>query len=112
MIPELHGPTVDAHTRCIHYRTELDIIAIRFACCGTYYPCHLCHEETADHPSHPWPSGSGEVRAVLCGECWSELTIAEYQATSACPRCAAAFNPRCALHYPIYFGDRPAPATG
>ena len=49
--PEVFGPTVDDHTRCVHYATELDIIAIRFACCDRYYPCHLCHSETADHPA-------------------------------------------------------------
>ncbi|PWH07561.1 hypothetical protein DEO23_02725 [Brachybacterium endophyticum] len=104
MTPDVHGPTVDDHTRCIHYRTPLDIIAIRFACCGEYYPCHLCHEETADHPSRPWPEGSENVHAVLCGACRRELTIAEYTAVDACPRCAAPFNPGCAAHHPIYFG--------
>jgi uncharacterized CHY-type Zn-finger protein len=101
--PPVLGPTVDDKTRCAHYRTELDIVAIRFACCGEYYPCHLCHEETADHPSSPWTPGSGDELAVLCGECRSELTIAEYRGAEACPRCAAPFNPRCALHYPLYF---------
>jgi hypothetical protein len=36
--PEVFGKTVDEHTRCVHYATELDIIAIRFACCDRYYP--------------------------------------------------------------------------
>jgi uncharacterized CHY-type Zn-finger protein len=36
MGPVVHGPTVDAQTRCVHYRTDLDIIALRFAFCGTY----------------------------------------------------------------------------
>lgn len=102
-VPRVYGPAVDEHTRCIHYRTELDVIAIRFACCGRYYPCHLCHEQTAGHLARPWPAGSGDVRAVLCGECWSELTVAAYVAADACPRCGAGFNPRCALHHPLYF---------
>jgi uncharacterized CHY-type Zn-finger protein len=63
----VHGPVVDDETRCIHYRTPLDVVAIRFACCGEYYPCHLCHDETADHPSSPWPAGSDHELAVLCG---------------------------------------------
>ena len=42
------GKTVDEHTRCEHYATELDIIAIRFACCDRYYPCHHCHSEWAE----------------------------------------------------------------
>lgn len=104
MRPLVHGPTVDEQTRCIHYATPLDVIAIRFACCGEYYPCHLCHEESADHPAHPWPADSDDVRAILCGQCWSELTIGEYRVATGCPRCGAPFNPRCAAHHPIYFG--------
>ena len=86
MSPVVHGPTVDDQTRCVHYRTELDVIAIRFACCGRYYPCYSCHDETADHESRPWPAGSGHELAVLCGQD------------------DAAFNPGCALHHPVYFG--------
>lgn len=103
MTPVVLGPTVDDQTRCVHYRTDLDVIAIRFACCGRYYPCHLCHDGAADHGSRPWPAGSGHERAVLCGVCWTELAIDEYRGAPSCPRCAAAFNPRCALHYPTYF---------
>lgn len=103
MIPEVLGPTVDAQTRCIHYRTALDVIAIRFACCGEYYPCHRCHEETADHASRPWPAGSSSERAILCGVCWSELTLGEYADAERCPRCGAGFNPGCARHHPLYF---------
>ena len=43
------GRPVDEQTRCVHYRTPLDVIAIKFWCCQAYYPCHLCHEETAGH---------------------------------------------------------------
>lgn len=103
MRPTVHGPTVDDETRCIHYRTQLDVIAIRFACCGDYYPCHLCHEETASHPSQPWPAGSDSQPAVLCGMCGEELTIGTYRSVDTCPSCSAEFNPRCALHYPLYF---------
>ncbi|MGN6125563.1 MAG: CHY zinc finger protein [Humibacter sp.] len=102
-VPAVLGPTVDDQTRCIHYRTPLDVIAIRFACCDEYYPCHLCHSECADHVSRPWPADARDEHAVLCGVCWTELTIAEYLATDACPACHAEFNPRCALHYPLYF---------
>ncbi|MFJ3491214.1 CHY zinc finger protein [Leifsonia aquatica] len=97
------GPTVDDQTRCIHYRTELDVIAIRFACCGEYYPCHLCHAEAADHPAQAWPEGSGAERAVLCGVCGEELTIDAYLGVDGCPGCGAAFNPGCKLHRHLYF---------
>ncbi|WP_243073944.1 CHY zinc finger protein [Microbacterium sp. SS28] len=101
--PVVRGPVVDDETRCIHYRTSLDIIAIRFACCREFYPCHLCHAETADHAAEQWPVAHREERAVLCGACGNLLTITEYLQTDACPACAASFNPGCALHTELYF---------
>ncbi|WP_285115669.1 CHY zinc finger protein [Leifsonia sp. fls2-241-R2A-40a] len=101
--PRVLGPVVDDETRCIHYRSPLDVIAIRFACCGEYYPCHLCHAEAAGHPAQQWPRHDRDREAVLCGVCGSELTIAEYLATDDCPRCAAPFNPGCSLHAHLYF---------
>lgn len=101
--PPVLGPVVDDETRCIHYRTPLDVVAIRFACCGAYYPCHLCHAETADHPAQQWPLEARGERAVLCGVCGHELTIAEYLVADACPHCAAPFNPGCRLHTHLYF---------
>ncbi|MDO5053095.1 MAG: CHY zinc finger protein, partial [Pseudoclavibacter sp.] len=94
---------VDEQTRCVHYRTELDIVAIRFACCREYYPCHACHAETAGHPPERWPASAFEELAILCGACGSELTIRAYLDAAACPHCAAPFNPRCALHRERYF---------
>lgn len=101
--PRVLGPVVDGQTRCVHYRTELDVVAMRFFCCGEYYPCHLCHEQTADHPAEQWPVDRRGERAVLCGVCGSELAIDEYLRVSGCPRCAAPFNPGCALHSHLYF---------
>lgn len=113
--PPVLGPTVDAQTRCIHYRTVLDVIAIRFACCGEFYPCHLCHEETAGHPSRPWPAASRHERAILCGLCRCELTIQEYTRSPhdpRCPRCGAVFNPRCSRHHALYFAPAGERAVG
>ncbi len=103
----VRGATVDDQTRCAHYASPLDVVAIRFRCCGEYYPCHLCHEEAAGHPAERWPASEFDARAVLCGVCRHELTIAEYQAATACPHCGARFNPRCASHSHLYF-DIPA----
>ena len=50
------GPTVDDHTRCVHYASPLDIVAIRFHCCGEFYPCFRCHAETVDHAVSAWPA--------------------------------------------------------
>jgi uncharacterized CHY-type Zn-finger protein len=101
--PPVRGPVVDAETRCIHYATPLDIIAIKFRCCGEFYPCHLCHEETADHPAEQWPAASDHEHAILCGSCGRLLTIGEYAQANACPSCAAPFNPGCKLHWELYF---------
>lgn len=101
---EVKGVDVDTQTRCRHYHEEIDIIAIKFKCCGTYYPCHLCHQETAHHPAEVWDKESRNVKAVLCSSCGHELTIAEYMnCKSNCPECHASFNPGCALHYNLYF---------
>ncbi|MEN0083718.1 MAG: CHY zinc finger protein [Leifsonia sp.] len=101
--PRVLGPVVDDETRCIHYRTPLDVVALKFACCGEYYPCHLCHAEAAGHPARQWPRSDRGEHAVLCGVCGHELTIAEYLEVDACPHCAAAFNPGCSLHAHLYF---------
>ncbi|GAA1157678.1 CHY zinc finger protein [Microbacterium oxydans] len=101
--PRVLGPVVDDMTRCVHYRGPTDIIAIRFACCGEYYPCHRCHEETVKHAAQQWAAHERDRRAILCGACGHELTIAEYFAATACPRCSALFNERCALHREHYF---------
>jgi uncharacterized CHY-type Zn-finger protein len=68
MRPRVLGPTVDDQTRCVHYRTERDVIAIRLACCGEYHPCHLCHAEAADHPAGRGPRAR-ETCARCCAAC-------------------------------------------
>ena len=98
------GSDVGARTECAHYRSSIDIIAIKFPCCGTYYPCFECHSELADHIATRWPESAFSEHAVLCGACGHELTISEYlECKFACPHCRAAFNPGCALHYGLYF---------
>ncbi|GAA1526844.1 putative CHY-type Zn-finger protein [Agromyces terreus] len=101
--PPVFGETVDDETRCVHYATAVDVIAIRFACCDRYYPCHSCHAESADHPAVVWPRGRWGERAVLCGVCGGELTIEQYRGVESCPNCDAGFNPRCRLHWDLYF---------
>ena len=102
---QVHGKPVDEHTRCVHYGTRLDIIAIRFFCCDRYFPCHLCHSETTDHPAEQWPREQFDQPAILCGMCWSELSLDTYKSVDACTECGAAFNPRCAAHSDYYFGS-------
>lgn len=99
----VYGKTVDDQTRCEHYHSQNDVIAIKFKCCGQYYPCHLCHEETAGHAAQQWPATEQQVPAILCGICTHELTIDEYFAVSGCPECGAEFNAGCRLHSRFYF---------
>ncbi|GAA1807736.1 CHY zinc finger protein [Nesterenkonia flava] len=101
--PVVRGPVVDSQTRCVHYHSALDVVAIRFFCCGNWYPCLHCHDGVEAHPRSPWPQGSENQTAVLCGVCRYQLRISEYMAASSCPHCAAAFNPGCTAHYPQYF---------
>lgn len=99
----MHGLLVDDQTRCEHYQGPLDVIALKFACCGEWYPCHLCHAERADHETRQWSTKDRATQAVLCGVCGSLLRIDAYLATSECPTCAAGFNPGCRLHHDLYF---------
>ena len=103
LAPAVLGSTVDDQTRCVHYRTPLDVVAIRFRCCREFYPCHLCHQESAGHVAGRWPAREWDARAVLCGVCGHELAIREYLDVHGCPRCAAPFNPGCRLHAHLYF---------
>ena len=50
----IKGKTVDNQTRCVHYHSDLDIIAIKFRCCNNYYPCFSCHEEATNHKVQTW----------------------------------------------------------
>ena len=99
----IYGRPVDDETRCVHYHGPNDIVAIRFACCGHYYPCICCHREAADHEVVRWPAGGLDERAVRCGRCGSELSVREYVAVTGCPSCGSSFNPGCRDHYGHYF---------
>jgi uncharacterized CHY-type Zn-finger protein len=102
--PPILGLDVDAETRCAHWRSALDIVAIRMKCCGAYYACKDCHEALAGHAIEVWPRAARDERAVLCGACGAEMTIAAYLACAdACPSCRAPFNPACRTHHPFYF---------
>lgn len=101
--PLLRGVNMDEQTRCAHYHQLIDVIAIRHACCDTYYPCHLCHEELADHPAAPWPATRFDQPAVLCGVCRQELSVTHYLGVQQCPHCQALFNPGCKVHANLYF---------
>jgi uncharacterized CHY-type Zn-finger protein len=100
---EVRGVGVDGETRCAHYGTDRDVVALKFGCCETYYPCFRCHAETTDHDAEPWPIERRDEPAVLCGVCGAELAAQEYMGVDSCPDCGARFNPACADHYHLYF---------
>lgn len=98
------GVDVDPETRCAHWRSPLDVIAIRMRCCGDYYACRDCHDALAGHAAQVWARGEWDQAAVLCGVCGGELSVRAYMdCESRCPGCGAPFNPGCRLHYPLYF---------
>ena len=98
------GNNVDAQTRCEHYRKNIDIIALKFKCCGEWFPCFECHKEKAGHDPQVWSKNERDAKAVLCGNCGHQMEIEEYMnCDSKCPKCAAAFNPGCVAHYDLYF---------
>jgi uncharacterized CHY-type Zn-finger protein len=99
----IYGQTIDDQSRCVHYGTVTDVVAIKFYCCRRYYPCHLCHETSAGHLAERWPRAKHDQKALLCGACSTELTIDAYFEARACPECSVPFNSGCRLHRHLYF---------
>ncbi|EIP7116819.1 hypothetical protein LRX73_001431 [Staphylococcus pseudintermedius] len=102
-MPKVYGATVDQETRCTHYNTPFDVIAIKFKCCHKYYPCFKCHNESEKHRPKRWHSDEFDERAILCNVCGYEMPIETYMMTESCPECEAHFNNRCKFHYHHYF---------
>lgn len=106
LVIKIKGQLVDTHTRCSHYHTDVDVIAIKFLCCPTYYyyPCFKCHQESNNHEAKRYPISTTNEKAVLCGNCYHEMTIQEYlDCNYSCPACEHPFNPGCRNHYQLYF---------
>lgn len=108
MRPQVKGVDLDPQTRCAHYHTARDIIAIKMACCGTYYACRECHDALAGHEASLVPTCHWGEPGILCGACGVEITVTAYLAgNSHCPVCAAPFNPGCKTHLHLYFETTP-----
>jgi len=100
----IKGKTIDEQSRCAHYHSALDIIAIKMKCCNEFYSCIHCHEEEAGHSAEVWSKKEFSIKAILCGVCKNELTIKQYlESNYECPFCKAAFNPGCSNHNHFYF---------
>ena len=107
---KIHGIVVkgaiDRETRCQHYHTKKDRIAIKFYCCNMYYPCYECHEAFGCGKSTVWPRELFHKKAILCGACGTQLTITQYlMCNDECPDCQASFNPGCSQHTSLYFAS-------
>ncbi len=101
---EVHGLDIDPEARCAHWHSELDIIAIKFKCCGQWFPCFECHVAVSDHDPQVWPLDKRDALAILCGACGHQLSLSDYfECGSVCPACAGSINPGCANHYNLYF---------
>jgi uncharacterized CHY-type Zn-finger protein len=106
--PTVRGIDVDPQTRCAHWHSARDIIAIAMKCCGVYYACKDCHDALAGHAAAVWPHAEWQTPAVLCGACGTELPIRQYlESENICPACGAGFNPGCRNHYHFYFEAAP-----
>ena len=102
----VRGIDIDPETRCAHWHSPLDIVAIKFKCCGEWYACYDCHQALANHDPAVWPHEEFNESAILCGACKSQLTVSEYLGCdSRCPNCGAGLNPGCAKHYNLYFAN-------
>lgn len=93
-------------TKCTHYHSDKDIIAIKLKCCNKYYSCIFCHNEAENHETQVWSHDEFSNEAILCGNCESLLSIESYlKCNSVCPKCKASFNPGCSNHYHYYFSN-------
>lgn len=102
----LRGIEVDDKTLCAHYDTPEDVIAIRFGCCDTYYPCYQCHADASDHAPVRIPRAAFDEPTILCGRCRTTLSVHTYLTSEdECPACGAEFNPNCRDHHDRYFED-------
>lgn len=98
---------IDEETRCKHYHSEKDLIAIKFYCCNEFFPCYFCHLEHGCGKEAVWPFEHFHEKAILCGACKEVLTIEQYlKHHEACPKCHASFNPGCEHHSHLYFATK------
>ena len=103
MTRQINGLLVDDQSRCQHYHSTLDIVALKCFECLKYYACYQCHDCLEKHSFRAYPCQLKQDKVLICGVCRHEMTIEEYQDVEACPNCHRAFNPACSKHYDIYF---------
>ena len=110
MKTRMYGKCIGNETRCIHWNSDLDIIAIKFACCNEYYPCYPCHiEREKDHKPKQWIKDKwNTTKTILCGKCKHQFTINEFNnCNNVYFNCNSKFNPGCRNHYHLHFNLKP-----
>ena len=82
-------------TRCEHWHSALDILALKAACCNRFYACHSCHSACEEHDWLPWPADTSlDMMGLLCGACSKTFSLKQYlSGSSKCPHCDSPFNP-------------------
>ncbi len=95
---KVYGSFIDKDTRCKHYYSPSDIMAIKFKCCNKYYPCYKCHNEHKSHPIQRWAEDEFDEKAIMCQY---EMSIYDYMMFERCPPCGAQFNSRCKFSLPF-----------
>ncbi|MGT2742852.1 CHY zinc finger protein [Streptococcus plurextorum] len=96
----IKGLELDSAGRCLHYHTDLDIVALQCQICQAFYACYLCHDALEEHPFEPHDIDN--TKPIFCGNCKTYLSFEDYHQGS-CPSCQHRFNPNCKKHYSIYF---------
>ncbi|WP_105956605.1 CHY zinc finger protein [Apilactobacillus quenuiae] len=97
---KIYGIKVDSQSRCIHYHTKNDIVALMCQQCHKFYACYKCHDELNNHKFKPVKIN--QAKNILCGNCQTLLTYTQYK-LNYCPYCQHRFNPKCIIHQSIYF---------
>lgn len=89
---------------CQHFKSPLDVVGFRFACCEGCWACRECHDEAVNHETKPWPRDDPRP-AVMCGACGFAMTAKTYLARTSeqCPCCDHPWNPGCRDHEDRYF---------
>ncbi|MDW3648542.1 MAG: CHY zinc finger protein [Bacteroidia bacterium] len=101
----VQGLELDSQSRCVHWNSELDIVALRMPEDEAFYACYECYE--AIHHTLPprWKKEDfEEAKSILCGQCGTVMSVRTYlDSKNHCPSCKSSFNPGCAKHYHFYF---------